>query len=309
MNKGTAQGLQAALDFLQKQAKGRELSEDEAREMLRGFLLQHPSMVLSPDEDQAEDAYDYLELAEQAGSKKKREGYLKKALALEPENLDVLMGIALSEAEGNAPLLLEKFEALQEKGKQALEKEGLYEESVGVFWGVTETRPYMRVMKMYMDIMAEHGMLRRATAVGEEMLRLSTGDNVGVRFTLMVLYAILEEKEKMQKLLADFADEAESRSGFLLPHAMLCFKQGEFAEAERLVKRLQKVNRDFKKFVGLVLSERLDEIFVDHFCYHPGTIEELAMQVQENPWLMTTSPAFFVWAKLVLKPGRRKAKK
>ena len=176
MNKGTAQGLQAALDFLQKQAKGRELSEDEAREMLRGFLLQHPSMVLSPDEDQAEDAYDYLELAEQAGSKKKREGYLKKALALEPENLDVLMGIALSEAEGNAPLLLEKFEALLEKGKQALEKEGLYEESVGVFWGVTETRPYMRVMKMYMDIMAEHGMLRRATAVGEEMLRLSTGD-------------------------------------------------------------------------------------------------------------------------------------
>lgn len=307
MNKGTAQGLQAALDFLQEQAKGRELSADEAREMLKWFLAQHGCMAM--DENAAENVYDYLELAEQAGSKKKREEYLKKALALEPDNLDALMGLALSEVEGNAPLLLEKFEALLEKGKQALEKEGLYEESVGVFWGVTETRPYMRVMKMYMDIMVEHGMLRRAMAVGEEMLCLSTGDNMGVRFTLMVLYAILEEKEKMQKLLADFSDEAESCSMFLLPHAMLCFKQGEFAEAERLVKVLQKVNRDFKKFVGLVLSERLDEIFVGDFCYQPGTIEELAMQVQENPWLMTTSPAFFVWANEVLKPRRRKAKK
>ena len=307
MNKGMAQGLQEALEFLQEQAKGRELSADEAREMLTEFLAQHGCMAM--DENAAEDAYDYLELAEQAGSKKKQEEYLKKALALEPENLDVLMRLALHEAEENVPLLLEKLEALLEKGKQALEKEGLYEESVGVFWGVTETRPYMRVMKTYMDTMVGHGMLRKATAVGEEMLRLSTGDNMGVRFTLMVLYAILEEKEKMQKLLTDFADEAESRSVFLLPHAMLCFKQGEFAEAERLVKQLQKVNRDFKKFVGLVLGDRLDEIFVDYFGYQPGTIEELAMQVQENPWLLATGPAFFVWAKQVLKPGRRKSKK
>lgn len=307
MNKGMAQGLQEALEFLQEQAKGRELSADEAREMLTEFLAQNGCMAM--DENAAEDAYDYLELAEQAGSKKKREVYLKKALALEPENLDVLMRLALYEAEENVPLLLEKFEAILEKGKQALEKEGLYEESVGVFWAVTETRPYMRVMKTYMDAMVGHGMLRKATAVGEEMLRLSTGDNMGVRFTLMVLYAILEEKEKMQKLLVDFADEAESRSVFLLPHAMLCFKQGEFAEAERLVKQLQKVNRDFRKFVGLVLGDRLDEIFVDHFGYHPGTIEELAMQVQENPWLLATGSAFFVWAKQVLKPGRRKAKR
>ena len=78
------------------------------------FLSQHNG---SPDDGsmgEIETADDYLELAEQAASKKKRLNYLKKALELEPDHVDAQLQLILTEAEALTPFLdKETFETLQ----------------------------------------------------------------------------------------------------------------------------------------------------------------------------------------------------
>lgn len=310
MNGMTERGLNDMISFLQEEERrrGKKLSVDEAKELMRQFFAKQLGLVAATA-GTAKDAYDFLELAGAAQSKNTALKYLEKARALEPDNLDVLLAFAKVEAEGHPAVLLGKMESLLEKGKRDLEKEGLYEECIGDFWDVYETRPYMRVMKTYMDTMVEYGMLKKSATVGEELLRLSSLDNLGVRYALMVLYMLLEDEEHMERVLGRFSDEAERCVQFLLPHAMLRFKRGDFAEAERLVKQLQKVNRNFKKFLRMILEDRLEEICTNDIAYHPGTIEEFAIELEENPRLMMGSMAFFEWAKEVLKPGRRKAKK
>lgn len=158
---------------------------DEARELMRQFF---PSSLGGWRRPRVQRRMRMISWSLQgAQSKNTALKYLEKARALEPDNLDVLLAFAKVEAEGHPAVLLGKMESLLEKDKRDLEKEGLYEECIGDFWDVYESRPYMRVMKTYMDTMVEYGMLKKSATVGEELLRLSSLDNLGVRYALMVL--------------------------------------------------------------------------------------------------------------------------
>ena len=93
-----------------------------------------------------EDVYDYLEMAEEAKTKKTALEYVEKALALEPDNADALMM--------KADLTVKnKFELLEELDKiigiaaAPLKKERLFDKCRGDFWGLLETRPYMRAQQ------------------------------------------------------------------------------------------------------------------------------------------------------------------
>lgn len=63
------------------------------------FLSQHNGSPDGGSMGEIETADDYLELAEQAASKKKRLNYLKKALELEPDHVDAQLQLILTEAE------------------------------------------------------------------------------------------------------------------------------------------------------------------------------------------------------------------
>ena len=69
------------------------------------FLSQHNGSPDGGSMGEIETADDYLELAEQAASKKKRLNYLKKALELEPDHVDAQLQLILTEAEALAPFL------------------------------------------------------------------------------------------------------------------------------------------------------------------------------------------------------------
>ena len=63
------------------------------------FLSQHNGSPDGGSMGEIETADNYLELAEQAASKKKRLNYLKKALELEPDHVDAQLQLILTEAE------------------------------------------------------------------------------------------------------------------------------------------------------------------------------------------------------------------
>lgn len=80
----------------------------------------------------------------------------KQALALNPNNIDAENFITKHET--NTIKKLKKYEETLNKEKTNLEKENYFnKENIGIFWGLMETRPYMRTKHSYMLTLMELG--------------------------------------------------------------------------------------------------------------------------------------------------------
>lgn len=252
-------------------------------------------------------ADDYLELAEDATAKKKKLEYLSKALELEPDNLDA----AHMAAELNAKKpedLLEELSGLLEKGTALMEKDGYFQDCMGDFWGVLETRPYMRLRHAYLELLIQCGMMRKAVSEAEEMLKLCRNDNLGVRYILMHLYAYFEDEEGAIALHKEYDEYEESQ--MLLPLAVLYYKKADFEQSLQYLRRLAKANKDTKKFLYMMVKGGADEALdeMSPYGYRPFSIEELALECFENRYLFDGATLFFDWAYRNLKKPSGKAK-
>ncbi len=251
---------------------------------------------------------DYLELAGEATAKKKKLEYLSKALELEPDNLDA--GRMAAELNAKKPEdLLAALSALIEKGNVLMEREGYFQDCMGDFWGILETRPYMRLRHSYLELLIECGMMRKAVSEAEEMLKLCTNDNLGVRYTLMHLYAYLENEDGALALHKEYDDYEECQ--MLLPLAVMYYKEAKFEISLQYLRRLNKANKDTKKFLSAIANDRVEE-FLDHmspYGYRPFTIEELIQEYMENHYLFDGVAFFFEWAYRSLKKTSGTAKK
>jgi tetratricopeptide (TPR) repeat protein len=70
-----------------------------------------------------------------------------------------------------------------------------FEEYVGAFWGVLETRPYMRARLGLAMALWARGACEHAISHAREMLRLNPNDNQGVRYALAAWLAGSEEED------------------------------------------------------------------------------------------------------------------
>ncbi len=104
-----------------------------------------------------------------------------------------------------------------EAGKLSL-GDAFIKENTGDFWGLIETRPYMRALLGMADCLWNIGQRKEALAIYQNMLELNPGDNQGIRY-LLVNY-LLEEKEygEVKKMLSMYRDES---CFMLFPKALL----------------------------------------------------------------------------------------
>ncbi len=301
MSRNTENAMKQAMEYLSAHQDEIQTDED-ANRLLQEFVQQYNSGLIQPRPSQPETADDYLELAEDAKTKKAAMGYIKKALELEPDNLDAL----LMQAERNAkwPLdLVISLPPIIEKGDALMEREGCFQEDMGEFWGVLETRPYMRLRYSYLQALKNSGMMRKAVAEGERLMELCESDNLGVRYDLIYLYAHLEEEEKALALF-HASEYNEKDSQMLLAISVLYFKLGELDTSLDYLKKLRKCNKDTKKFLRLVSRGDQEEIFAaggSEFGYRPYTMEELVTAFQENVFLLTSVMNYFQWANKQIK--------
>lgn len=125
-------------------------------------------------------------------------------------------------------------------------------ENKGMFWGLHETRPFMRCMQAYADCLNSIGKTEESVKLMEEMLALNPNDNQGVRDLLMLNLIKLDEDEKFVKYLKMFNDEESA--AHLFNNALFTFKtKGEGLDANRKLSIALKQN----KFVaGQLLSKK-----------------------------------------------------
>lgn len=175
----------------------RRAMEGVMRGLLGGLVGPREETPLSKAQDlmyEAFESHDPMERVELA----------KKALELCPDCADAY--VLLAEHTKNRKEALDLFEKGVAAGERALGPEA-FRDDVGHFWGLIETRPYMRAREGLASTLWTMG--RRDEAIGhlQDMLRLNPNDNQGVRDTLAGWLLAEERDEELARLFEQYGEE------------------------------------------------------------------------------------------------------
>lgn len=223
----------------------------------------------------------------------------KADLKRDPDDLDAAVFVAQEEAKDDLDLL-KKTASILKKGNKIMEREGYFEDCAGAFWGVWETRPYMRARYFYMMALLACGMFTAAVDECKAMLALCEGDNLGVRYDLMHLYAYFEDLDNALALKEEYD---ENTAGILLPLAVLYFKRNDLKTAEKYLRQIAAANPDTKAFFEEIMYN--NELPEEHSAYRARSIEELENTFVQHLFLYQTVLPFFSWGLQVLKKRKK----
>lgn len=195
-------------------------SEEEVDEFMRNVSASGP-LPMMPASTPVEEAQDVMYEAWQAQSRAKRVKLAKKALSISPDCADAYVLLA-EETATSAEEALRLYAAGMAAGERAIGPE-TFEEMEGHFWGLLETRPYMRARDGYASTLWHMGEKDKAIAHFQNMLRLNPNDNQGVRYYLLTLYQEIGDDEALKALIKRY--HKDYSANWFYTEALLLFRQ------------------------------------------------------------------------------------
>jgi tetratricopeptide (TPR) repeat protein len=153
----------------------------------------------------------------------------RQALELSPDCTDAYLILADMETRTTR----DRIELLRkgiDAGRRSLGKK-FFQENEGHFWGILDTRPFMRAMGALADILWEIGQSDEATTIWHEMLRLNPNDNQGVRYALMSCLMELQRNEQAEGLLECYPGDASAEWAYAA--VLLAFRKNGDTMATR----------------------------------------------------------------------------
>jgi tetratricopeptide (TPR) repeat protein len=240
--------IAAAMPQFEKlMASGDLITKDDLDALLAS--LHGPSALDGLSDAEAEARYEAQELAFDAMEAETEAEALKlakRALRKDPDCVDALVVQGGIESESPRKMI----EALQKAvaaGERSLGAR-FFKENKGDFWGLIETRPYMRALEQLAALLRAEGINLEAIKHYEKMLALNPNDNQGARDPLLGLYLATDNLEGARKLLRDY--EEDSMATFAWGRVLERFLSGDLPGAASALKIARKGNR----FVELYLS-------------------------------------------------------
>ena len=163
-----------------------------------------------------------------------------KALELDPGNVDCLLQVLYmhNPSKGEA---LEFSRHIVETAEKRLGKD-VFEECKGHFWGMLETRPYMRARNDLAIRLTRARQAGEAIVEYEGMLELCPGDNLGIRYVLLGLYFQENRREDAGRLLKEFEDERPYSAVMAWGYVLERFLNAGMDEAKEALEVARKVN-------------------------------------------------------------------
>lgn len=278
--------------FLQQQ---QFTSVEEAEQAAQNYIQEYMKNRKLPAAKRQPNAFDYLEKAQKAETDSAAARYAKKALELDPTLTEAELIIAdyrIKEKEQ----LQRTVEALLKKEEGNLARKGITEANCAESgYQCYETRSYFRILARYIQVLIEQGKMRKAVEVCKKGLRLNEHANVGVCYTLMALYAHLEEQEEAEALYQRYPKE---NSYMLLPRIALYYKLDQEEKAVGLLMQLCERSKSVRAAFRLLRKKDVDavsEIVAIPHCT-PFSREELVLAYVENAFLYEAmSYSFLPW--------------
>ena len=268
---------------LERYMKERNVTdENEAQKVLDEFIEKYNNKELEPLDTPMSKAYDLLEEAERATSIKKRLSLVEKAIETCPECVDAHLAY-LEFIED--PFKIESYLLkVVEDEKKRLEKEEYFtKENIGHFYGIFETRPFMKALQALTVLYLQSGKYQKALLVAKEMIRLNENDNLGARFLLFGLYAFMEDEKALDSLKEKY--EYEDLHS-LVAYLALAIKRSDYEQAKTYLAKINKANKNLiKYFQKKNLSSAVSPGY-----YRPGDASEVYVLVTEFGFLFDSTP-------------------
>jgi tetratricopeptide (TPR) repeat protein len=226
-------------------------NEEELQKFLDGVvgkeISSRPKEELT-DEERAQDlVFEAQELPREQGKRKARQ-----ALELDSNCIEAY------EYLGDTSRSIDKSIAYFKKGIEiGRERFGgaFLKENKGHFWGIFETRPFMRCLINYSDCLYAKEKVQESIAVLEELIELNPNDNQGVRDQLGLYYLQLDKLEEFRKLHNKFENDGGAFHDFNL--ALFIYKsEGRTKKANESLKYDMEKN----EFVVPKLLQRKQQI-------------------------------------------------
>jgi len=176
------------------------------------------------------------EAYEQPVSKAKK--LIKQALELDPNNADAYNYLASIERDIDKAIKI--FEKAIKAGEKSLGKK-FFKEEKGYFWGMIETRPYMRAKAGLADCLFAKNEIDKAIEIYEEMLVLNPNDNQGIRYLLSTLLLTKKDLTRYKSFIEK--NEDEDCAVWNYNNALYSFmKSGRTAKSEKKLRQAYKSN-------------------------------------------------------------------
>jgi tetratricopeptide (TPR) repeat protein len=210
-------------------------SEAEVNEFLQNLISSGElprQTAQSPLEKAQELIYDAWEMQNRRDMVK----LARQALDISPDCADAYVILA-EDTVWSIEEAMKLYQAGVEAGERALGAK-MFAEDVGHFWGILQTRPYMRARAGLAQCLWELGKHKEAIEHYQDMLRLNPSDNQGIRYLLAASLLEMGEIGALQGLLEE---HDEATAAWLYTGALVAFlQQGNSPESQqRLIEALK----------------------------------------------------------------------
>ncbi len=212
-------------------------SIDEANDFIQNLMEQYPDDLPERTDNKGRSQDLVFEAYNQPVSKGKK--LVKQALELDTNNAEAYNYLASIEEDIDKAIVL--YEKAIKTSEKTLGKK-FFKEEKGHFWGLLETRPYMRAKAALAECFIVKNEIDNAIEIYEEMLELNPNDNQGIRYILSTLLLSKDDLTKFELFIKNNQDEDCAVWNY--NNALYSFKKlGRTAKSEKILMKAYKSNK------------------------------------------------------------------
>lgn len=208
MTLGAMRSPEQAMDDLQRLLLQQDFeSEAEVNAFMENLMAGGGFIPQFIPETPLEKAQELMYEAMETQNRGKRVKLARKALELSPDCADAY--VLLADDTAKTPQeALKLYEQAVEAGKRAIGED--FEEMKGNFWGLIETRPYMRARLALAHVLFMLGEIEKAIEHLEALIELNPDDNQGIRYILLSVLVSRNDHKRTETLLKQYKNDGSA---------------------------------------------------------------------------------------------------
>ena len=188
------------------------------------------------------------------------------------DQLEQVMSVVLN---NDSPAVMEMLEGViahldQRMGQQFIT------DNTGMFWMLSETKPYMTLRARHAQLLFNNGQLQAAIDELQQLIKLNPSDNQANRYPLINYLLLAKQWTQVEQLIETFNEN----SLFMLAAKTLRMfvSHGDCDEANHFKKSLRRSSKYFERYITGQLKAPKD---IDN-CYLPGDKNEVFYYLSES---------------------------